>query len=368
MPLVLSAVSSTPLARHAEDEQIIAPGSRTTLVQLGLPESFTPPKLRIPTRMFPGSSSDSSTWTFDRVREVHPAEKDELMARARARSSAADLAAAADVTGAAKAKAKAVAKTVVDASGAATAAATDDDAAAGDDDNSPDDGDGEGDPDDGDEDDDMEEGEVKEGDGDTAQDSDGDGDAAQESEIEGDAAPESEAEAEGDVEGQIEVKGRAKDKGKAKELAPHPDDDADADDADADDDAADDSFYILDEDDEEGAIWCMREGRVANWPCFLAFLYGPPPSLTPSLAPALSPSLFSASPHALPSSLWLHPRSLSPAHADRLLQDVRARADQPDLPHAHPAGAPARVHAGRQADAGAVRVRAAQVPRLRADG
>lgn len=31
---------------------IIAPGSQTTLAQLGLPESFTPPQRRFPTRMF----------------------------------------------------------------------------------------------------------------------------------------------------------------------------------------------------------------------------------------------------------------------------------------------------------------------------
>lgn len=31
---------------------LIAPGSQTTLAQLGLPESFTPAALRLPTRMF----------------------------------------------------------------------------------------------------------------------------------------------------------------------------------------------------------------------------------------------------------------------------------------------------------------------------
>ncbi|KAI1945756.1 Actin-like protein arp9 (SWI/SNF complex component arp9) [Ophidiomyces ophidiicola] len=35
---------------------IIAPGSQTTLAQLGLPESFTPAKFRFPTRMFPAES------------------------------------------------------------------------------------------------------------------------------------------------------------------------------------------------------------------------------------------------------------------------------------------------------------------------
>ncbi|KAK3077354.1 hypothetical protein LTS18_010499, partial [Coniosporium uncinatum] len=38
-----------------KDEQviIIAPGSQTTLAQLGLPESFTPARFRIRSRMFP---------------------------------------------------------------------------------------------------------------------------------------------------------------------------------------------------------------------------------------------------------------------------------------------------------------------------
>ncbi|OAP60455.1 hypothetical protein AYL99_05457 [Fonsecaea erecta] len=35
---------------------IIAPGSQITAAQLGLPESFTPPKYRFPTRMFPGAN------------------------------------------------------------------------------------------------------------------------------------------------------------------------------------------------------------------------------------------------------------------------------------------------------------------------
>ncbi|KAL2443950.1 hypothetical protein ABEF95_014288 [Exophiala dermatitidis] len=37
---------------------IIAPGSQITAAQLGLPESFTPPRYRFPTRMFPGSKPD----------------------------------------------------------------------------------------------------------------------------------------------------------------------------------------------------------------------------------------------------------------------------------------------------------------------
>jgi len=40
-----------PAYREA-DILIIAPGSQTTLAQLGLPESYTPPSHRFPTRMF----------------------------------------------------------------------------------------------------------------------------------------------------------------------------------------------------------------------------------------------------------------------------------------------------------------------------
>lgn len=39
---------------------IIAPGSQTTLAQLGLPESFTPASHRFPTRMFP--APDGKSW------------------------------------------------------------------------------------------------------------------------------------------------------------------------------------------------------------------------------------------------------------------------------------------------------------------
>ena len=47
--------------------QIIAPGSQTTLAQLGLPESFTPARYRCPTRMFPGEKDGE--WEPNKVRE-----------------------------------------------------------------------------------------------------------------------------------------------------------------------------------------------------------------------------------------------------------------------------------------------------------
>lgn len=46
---------------------IIAPGSQTTLAQLGLPESFTPPSHRFPTRMF--RAPDGKTWEPQFIRE-----------------------------------------------------------------------------------------------------------------------------------------------------------------------------------------------------------------------------------------------------------------------------------------------------------
>ncbi|KAL8748955.1 MAG: hypothetical protein Q9184_007011, partial [Pyrenodesmia sp. 2 TL-2023] len=46
---------------------IIAPGSQTTLAQLGLPESFTPAQLRTSTRMFPAEKKGE--WEPLKVRE-----------------------------------------------------------------------------------------------------------------------------------------------------------------------------------------------------------------------------------------------------------------------------------------------------------
>ncbi|KAI9782584.1 MAG: Actin-like protein arp9 (SWI/SNF complex component arp9) [Geoglossum umbratile] len=47
---------------------IISPGSQTTLAQLGLPESFTPAKLRVPTRMFPAERKGE--WEPYKIREI----------------------------------------------------------------------------------------------------------------------------------------------------------------------------------------------------------------------------------------------------------------------------------------------------------
>lgn len=51
-----------------KDEHIlvIAPGSQTTLAQLGLPESFTPAALKVPTRMF--LSPDGKTYEPYKIR------------------------------------------------------------------------------------------------------------------------------------------------------------------------------------------------------------------------------------------------------------------------------------------------------------
>ncbi|KAK6532341.1 Actin-like protein arp9 (SWI/SNF complex component arp9) [Arthrobotrys megalospora] len=52
---------------------LIAPGSKVTLAQLGLPESFTPAKFRIPTRMFPGI--EEGQYLPNKVHEVKEGEE-----------------------------------------------------------------------------------------------------------------------------------------------------------------------------------------------------------------------------------------------------------------------------------------------------
>ncbi|KAI9721009.1 MAG: hypothetical protein M1812_002488 [Candelaria pacifica] len=54
---------------------IIAPGSQTTLAQLGLPESFTPARLHIPSRMFPAEKRGE--WEPYKVREKKADKKPE---------------------------------------------------------------------------------------------------------------------------------------------------------------------------------------------------------------------------------------------------------------------------------------------------
>jgi len=51
-----------------ENILIIAPGSQTTLAQLGLPESFTPASHRFPTRVFP--APDGKTWEPFKIRSL----------------------------------------------------------------------------------------------------------------------------------------------------------------------------------------------------------------------------------------------------------------------------------------------------------
>ncbi|KAI5843585.1 actin-domain-containing protein [Tricharina praecox] len=161
-----------PLFRD-EHILIIAPGSQTTLAQLGLPESFTPPKFRFPSRMFPGI--DEGTWIFTKVREARDGEKEDLLAQAKGLQSG------------------------------------EDDAEQGDDDD----------------DDDEEEGEAKEG-------------------------------------GTPATAGQGADKKDEPAAQEDMDEDMGED--------MGDGIYVEDEGDEEGAVWCMKEGRVIDWGCFFALL------------------------------------------------------------------------------------------------
>ena len=60
--------------------QIIAPGSQTTLAQLGLPESFTPARYRLRSRMFPAEQEGEYEPVKIRKREkpARPAQDDAI--------------------------------------------------------------------------------------------------------------------------------------------------------------------------------------------------------------------------------------------------------------------------------------------------
>jgi actin-related protein 9 len=42
---------------------------------------------------------------------------------------------------------------------------------------------------------------------------------------------------------------------------------------DLDEEMGDGGVYVDDEDDEEGAVWCIKEGKMVDWGCFFALLY-----------------------------------------------------------------------------------------------
>ncbi|KAI9818701.1 MAG: Actin-like protein arp9 (SWI/SNF complex component arp9) [Thelocarpon impressellum] len=188
-----------------KDEHIlvIAPGSQTTLAQLGLPESFTPARLRLPTRMFP--AQEKGQWEPVKIRER-------------------------------KSRPRVVAAPHGESASAAT------------------------------------------GNNGTARDGRPDGDG--QSKANGDVAM---AEADGAGE---ETKGKAKTEGDAGDGS-HPDpkkeDPVRAGDGGASHSKAEEEHAEDDEDDydteceedlltDEGAVYPLTEGRVTDWPCFLALL------------------------------------------------------------------------------------------------
>lgn len=77
---LLELIASWLMANGYLDQlQIIVPGSQTTLAQLGLPESFTPARLRVSSRMFPAEKKGE--WEPLKVRErkiVRLAEAEEI--------------------------------------------------------------------------------------------------------------------------------------------------------------------------------------------------------------------------------------------------------------------------------------------------
>lgn len=227
---------------------MISPGSQVTLAQLGLPESFTPAKLRLASRMFP--ALEPGTWTWTKVREAREGEKDRLLATVMARQD------------------------------------DDDD-----------------DDDDEEEDDEEEEDEeeAEEGDEATAKPEDDSTEkpktsapavagaiiAATEDTAKLDISEKREAKAGEEIATTMkdEVKPslselKAEDSemmdvaGEQEEEAEDEEEEEEEDDDEEDDEEDEDmgDVYVEDEDDEEGAVWCMKEGKVVDWGCFFALL------------------------------------------------------------------------------------------------
>ena len=230
---------------------MISPGSQVTLAQLGLPESFTPAKLRLASRMFP--ALEPGTWTWTKVREAREGEKDRLLATAMARQD------------------------------------DDDD-----------------DDDDEEEDDEEEEDEeeAEEGDEATAVGAKPEDDSTEKpkipvSAVAGAVNTATEDTAKLDISEKGEAKPgeemattvkdevkplvselKAEDSemmdvaGEQEEEAEEEDDDEEEDDEEDDDEEDEElgDVYVEDEDDEEGAVWCMKEGKVVDWGCFFALL------------------------------------------------------------------------------------------------
>ncbi|KAK6341614.1 Actin-like protein arp9 (SWI/SNF complex component arp9) [Orbilia brochopaga] len=185
---------------------LIAPGSTCTLAQLGLPESFTPPKVRIPSRMFPGV--EEGQYLPNKIHEVKEGQELLLGNGEVMTAGPGGKPYKKRKVGEANSKPSTTAQTST-SSGAAKKPT----------------------------------GDAKPADakGDTAM-----ADAADEAETHDDDGDE-----EGNDDDEDQEMNGTKDK---------------------DEDGADGKIYYDDDFDEEGAIWCMEQGRIVNWECFFALL------------------------------------------------------------------------------------------------
>lgn len=230
---------------------MISPGSQVTLAQLGLPESFTPAKLRLASRMFP--ALEPGTWTWTKVREAREGEKDRLLATVMARQDDDDdddddeeeddeeeedeeEAEEGDEATAVGAKAEDDStekpKTSAPAVAGAINAATEDTAKL----------------------DISEKREAKAGE--------------EIATTMKDEVKPSVSELKAEDSEMMDVAGEQEEE--AEEEEEEEEDDDDEDDDEEDEDMGD--VYVEDEDDEEGAVWCMKEGKVVDWGCFFALL------------------------------------------------------------------------------------------------
>ncbi|RPA98380.1 actin-like ATPase domain-containing protein [Choiromyces venosus 120613-1] len=273
---------------------VVSPGSQVTLAQLGLPESFTPAKLRFASRMFP--ALESGTWTWTKIREAREGEKDRLLATAMA----------------------------------------------GHDDDDDDDDDEE---EEDDEDEDEEEGD--DGDETTGTGSKPEGDNTENSKTSESTVTDAvhgategaakldiseKKEAKTSDEGTTAVKDEAKPSdselkaedsemmdatGEQEEEAEEEEEEEEEEEDDDDEDEEDEDMgdvYVEDEDDEEGAVWCMKEGKVVDWGCFFALLHHIHETINPTFHTPI---------------LMLCPPAFTPSDKERITQFVFEKLKAP---------------------------------------
>ncbi|KAJ6262925.1 hypothetical protein Dda_1483 [Drechslerella dactyloides] len=191
---------------------LIAPGSTWTLAQLGLPESFTPAKFRIPSRMFPGV--EEGQYLPNKIHEVQEGQELLLGNGNVVTAGPGGKPSKKRKVGEPTSKPSTTTQTTTNGSASTANEA------------------------------------VKKPTGD-AKPAEAKGDTAMADAADGAEPHDDDADEEGNDEDEDQEMNGTKDK---------------------DEDGADGKIYYDDDFDEEGAIWCIEQGRIVNWECFFALL------------------------------------------------------------------------------------------------